>query len=350
MARALGVASTGPGGVLLLGATPVGRAIGRALQDQGLKVIVWTRNDERARAAKADGLSVYQGDPTADAAADAPSELDELEYALAVGDDEALNAMVATDLSEYFGREHVFQLPASDGRTADFYTRAQVLFDDSANHDELLSRIKAGAEITVTEAPAAGKNGKDAGARPGGHAADVRPHTWEGPARPRCGRPARSRARAGADQPGKRGGHRDSGPIELLQRGNLPHRKGIRMADRPVFLYAAIYDDARRCRGRLRGRLRPPRRRSDRDLRLGGDREGRGRQGPRPQDREADPARRLDRGRRRGLGRDHLPARDHRQRDRRRRRRRTDRPPEGRGLARRSQGARRRARGREAPP
>ena len=72
--------------------------------------------------------------------------------------------MVATDLSEYFGRDRVFQLAASDERTAEFYTRAQVLFDDSATHDELLSRIKAGAEITVTEAPAAGKNGKDAGA------------------------------------------------------------------------------------------------------------------------------------------------------------------------------------------
>jgi hypothetical protein len=64
------------------------------------------------------------------------------------------NASGITDLSEYFGPDRVFQLPASDERTADFYTRAQVLFDDSASHDELLSRIKAGAEIT--EAPAAG--------------------------------------------------------------------------------------------------------------------------------------------------------------------------------------------------
>ena len=72
--------------------------------------------------------------------------------------------MLATDLSEYFGRNRVFQLAASDERIADFYTRAQVLFDDSASHDELLSRIKAGAEITVTGAPAAGKDGKDAGA------------------------------------------------------------------------------------------------------------------------------------------------------------------------------------------
>ena len=81
-----------------------------------------------------------------------------------MGEDEALNAMVATDLSEYFGRDRVFQLAAKDEQTADFYTRAKVLFDESASHEELLSRIKAGAEITVTEAPAAGKNGKDAGA------------------------------------------------------------------------------------------------------------------------------------------------------------------------------------------
>ena len=66
--------------------------------------------------------------------------------------------MVATDLSEYFGRDRVFQLAANDDRRADFYTRATVLFDDSARHDELLSRIKAGAEITVSRS-AGGREG-----------------------------------------------------------------------------------------------------------------------------------------------------------------------------------------------
>ena len=77
VARALGVARTGPGGVLLVGATTVGRAIGRALKARGLTVVLWTVSDERVRAAEADGLIVYRGDPTADATADAPSELDE---------------------------------------------------------------------------------------------------------------------------------------------------------------------------------------------------------------------------------------------------------------------------------
>ncbi len=123
-----------------------------------------------AAAAKSAGLTVYKGSPTEDASSDAPSELDELEYALAVADDEALNAMIASDLAEYFGRDRVFQLVPKEDATADFYTRTTVLFDKSASHDELLAQIKAGAKITVTEAPANGKKGTGNGAGP---AADV---------------------------------------------------------------------------------------------------------------------------------------------------------------------------------
>lgn len=159
VARALGVASTGPGGVLLVGSTTVARAIGRALQHEGMTVVLWTGNDEDARAAEADGLTVHRTDPTQDAFETAPSYLDGLEYALAVSDDEALNAMIATDLSEYFAHGHIFQLPNTDGRTASYYTRVPVLFDDSATHDELLARIKAGSQIAAAEATAEA-NGK----------------------------------------------------------------------------------------------------------------------------------------------------------------------------------------------
>ena len=117
VAGALGVSRTGPGGVLLVGSSPVGRAIGRALKDRGLSVVLWAGNDENAHAAEADGLTLYRGDPTQDAAAGIPSELDGLEYALAVGDDEALNAMVATDLSESLRPGS--GLPASRQRRAD---------------------------------------------------------------------------------------------------------------------------------------------------------------------------------------------------------------------------------------
>ena len=145
MARALGVARTGPGGVLLIGSSPVGRAIGRALQAQGLTVLLWTANEEHALAAEADGLTLYKSDPTQDATQTTPSDLDGLDYALAVGDDEGFNAMVATDLSEYFGRGHVFQLPVSDRRAAAFLARVPILFDGSATHQELLTESRPAA-------------------------------------------------------------------------------------------------------------------------------------------------------------------------------------------------------------
>ena len=152
VARGLGVAGTGPGGVLLIGSTKVGRAIGRALQAEGVTVVLWTANDDYARAAEGDGLTVYRSDPTEAASETAPSYLDGLDYALAVSEDEALNAMVATDLSEYFDRRGVFQLPVAEGPTTSFYTRVPVLFDDSATHGKLLGRIDAGSEIAVMRA------------------------------------------------------------------------------------------------------------------------------------------------------------------------------------------------------
>jgi NhaP-type Na+/H+ or K+/H+ antiporter len=160
VARALGVAGTRPGGVLLIGSSPVGRAIGRALQARGLTVMLWTTNEEHARAAEADGLTMYKSNPTQDATETTPSDLDGLDYALAVSDDEAFNAMVATDLSEYFGRGHVFQLAVSERRAAAFLARVPILFDSSATHKELLTRIEAGGEISVTK-PAGTKGGTD---------------------------------------------------------------------------------------------------------------------------------------------------------------------------------------------
>jgi hypothetical protein len=94
-----------------------------------------------------------------------------------VGDDEALCAMVATDLSEYFGRDRVFQLPAKDARAGDFLTRVPVLFDDSASHDELLARIEAGAEIAVAEEPAGAAGETDVHARLGADGMPMFVHT-----------------------------------------------------------------------------------------------------------------------------------------------------------------------------
>ena len=50
----------------------------------------------------------------------------------------------------------IFQLPVKPGPSADFYTRAPLLFDESANHDALAARIKAGTKVAVAPTETAG--------------------------------------------------------------------------------------------------------------------------------------------------------------------------------------------------
>jgi NhaP-type Na+/H+ or K+/H+ antiporter len=147
VAKALGVSSTGPGGMLIIGGSRVARAIARALQERGMATVIWTASDELSEAAKAAGLTVYSGDPTAAKSADPPPELDGIENALVATDDDGLNAMVAADLGEPFGRNNVYQLATSEEDESGFYVRAQVLFDESATHDELATRLEQGAGI-----------------------------------------------------------------------------------------------------------------------------------------------------------------------------------------------------------
>jgi len=76
----------------------------------------WTGNDEHARVVDVDGLTAYRSDPQRRRPRLLPSRSRRLDLALSVADDEALNPMIATDLSERFGRGHVLQLPVTDGR------------------------------------------------------------------------------------------------------------------------------------------------------------------------------------------------------------------------------------------
>ena len=151
VAKALGVSSTGPGGVLIIGGSRVARAIAHALQDRGVTAVIWIASAELSKAARDEGLTVYAGDPTAADSADPPPELDDVEYALVATDDDGLNAMVAADLGDYFGHNRVYQLATSEDDDSGFYVRGRVAFDRSATHDELASRLERGAEVEASE-------------------------------------------------------------------------------------------------------------------------------------------------------------------------------------------------------
>jgi hypothetical protein len=92
--------------------------------------------------------------PTAAFSADLPPELEGIENVLVVTDDDGVNAMVAADLAEYFGRSHVYQLATGEEDESGFYIRAQVLFDASATYGELAARLEQGATVTGAKAQA----------------------------------------------------------------------------------------------------------------------------------------------------------------------------------------------------
>ncbi len=147
VAKALGVSSTGPGGVLIIGASRVARAIARALKARGVTAVIWTGNHELEKAAGDEGLTVYRGDPTAVDSPRPPPELDDVESALLMTEDDGLNGMLAADLGQYYGHDRVYQLAPSGSDDTDFYLRSRVLFDESATHDELEARLEQGAVV-----------------------------------------------------------------------------------------------------------------------------------------------------------------------------------------------------------
>ena len=156
VAKALGVSSSGPGGVMIIGHSRVARAIAHALQDRGVTAVMWIAGEERAKLARDEGLAVYAGDPTAAASSDPPPELDDVENAVIATDDDGFNAMLAADLGESFGRNNVYQLATSEEDDSGFYVRAQVLFDHSATHDELAERLDRGAGVEAVEVDSEG--------------------------------------------------------------------------------------------------------------------------------------------------------------------------------------------------
>jgi len=125
-------------------------------------------NHELRKAAAEEGLIVYSGDPTAVGSPDPPPELEDVETALLMTDDDGFNGMLSADLGQYYGHDRVYQLAASGERRAasgergqrraasgdsgsDFYVRSRILFDESATHDVLAARLDQGAKSNASK-------------------------------------------------------------------------------------------------------------------------------------------------------------------------------------------------------
>ncbi|NYT78208.1 sodium:proton antiporter [Alcaligenaceae bacterium] len=113
MALALGVAEPEPEGFLIVGANPVARAIGLALQEQDIQVRLCDSDWDSIAKARMAGLPTYYGSPISEHA-HRNLDLAGIGRLLALGAWDHFNELVTLRYRDEFGKNKVFSLPQAN--------------------------------------------------------------------------------------------------------------------------------------------------------------------------------------------------------------------------------------------
>ncbi len=109
LARMLGLTSTQPAGVLIVGASSWSTALAVKLKDEGFPVLMADRNYLRLREARQMDVPIFHGEILSEAA-EHTLDLNLYGTLLAATDNDAYNALICTDFGPEFGRQNVFQI------------------------------------------------------------------------------------------------------------------------------------------------------------------------------------------------------------------------------------------------
>jgi NhaP-type Na+/H+ or K+/H+ antiporter len=155
LAKLLKVAEPAPSGFLIVGANPVARALGIALQDLGNRVLLCDSSWENISAARMKKLPTYFGNPSSQ---DAEAHLDlvGLGHLLAVSPSSELNALTCMHFRHDFDASRRFTLPSgTESRRSDKHrsrdaVRGRPLGSQTLSFPQFASRLSKGAEIRTT--------------------------------------------------------------------------------------------------------------------------------------------------------------------------------------------------------
>jgi len=125
LAERLGLAASGPEGVLIVGASAWSLELGKTLKAQDVPVVIADTNWMRLRRARLDGLETFFGEVLSEAA---DHRLDHARFGwlLATSANDAYNALVCVEFAPELGRHRVYQLPGADDDTERQESRAIV--------------------------------------------------------------------------------------------------------------------------------------------------------------------------------------------------------------------------------
>lgn len=154
LARLLKVAEPEPRGVLVVGANPLARTVGLALQEAGFPVLLTDTNWESVREARMAGLRAFFGSPVSEHA-DRHLDLVGLGRLVALSPSAQLNALACLRYRPEFGRGRIYWIETSGERAARSARSVSGrpgyrLFGEEVIYPKLASLVSQGAEIRRT--------------------------------------------------------------------------------------------------------------------------------------------------------------------------------------------------------
>ena len=148
LAKALGLASRERPGVLIVGSTPFAVAFASKLRDMNVPVMIADASWQRLRPARLADLPTYYGEILSEVT-EHHLDFNRFGTLLALGANEAHNALVCTDLAPELGRAAIYQVNARgkdehDRRAMSFTLQGRTFLQSGAALDELLRRHYSG--------------------------------------------------------------------------------------------------------------------------------------------------------------------------------------------------------------
>jgi NhaP-type Na+/H+ or K+/H+ antiporter len=152
MARALGLTSTKPAGLIIIGASSWSTAFAAKVMSEGFPVIMADRNYLRLREARLLEIPVFHGEILSEAA-EHTIDLNLYGTLLAATDNDAYNALICTDFGPEFGRQNVYQVgraEAGEGNKDLPPTLGGRSFGSGLKFHDLLKKMQTGWQFRST--------------------------------------------------------------------------------------------------------------------------------------------------------------------------------------------------------
>nr|WP_225444810.1 sodium:proton antiporter [Pseudomarimonas arenosa] len=155
IAQRLGVTEPSDNGVLIVGATPVARAIGKALLQQKIEVLIADDDWLAIRAARMDGLPTYFGNPVSEHA-DMHLDLTGIGNLLAASTRREINTLACVRFEPEFGRERIYRIRIfapgeAPKQTISGTMKGRILFGPEITQRSIEERLGKGHKIRATK-------------------------------------------------------------------------------------------------------------------------------------------------------------------------------------------------------